>query len=64
MINIFKNISGEAVLDILKAMKKNDSVVISVSGTDRDGERNFNVNMNLGFEDTSNVFGDGIVEVE
>jgi len=64
MANIFKGISIEAVTDILKAMKKNDTAVIRVSGKDRDGERKYNVNLNLGIENISKLFGQGIIETE
>ena len=64
MANIFKGISIEMVDDILKAMKKNDTAVITIVGKDRDGARKFNVNLNLGIDDTSKLFGEGIVEAE
>lgn len=64
MANIFKGISIEMVADILKAMKKNDTAVIIITGKDRDGERKYNVNLNLGIDDTSKLFGEGIVEAE
>lgn len=64
MVTIFKDVSAEAVMDIINAMKENDTAIISVSGRDREGGRAFNVNMNLGFEDTSKLFGQGIIEME
>lgn len=62
MANVFKKVSIEIVNDILQAMNKNDTAVIIVSGKDRDGSRIYNVHLNLGIEDTSKLFGNGIIE--
>lgn len=64
MANIFKGIGIEAVQDILKIMRKNDTAVIKVTGKERDGERKYNVNLNLGIDDVSKLFGEGTVEIE
>ena len=64
MANIFKGIGIEAVQDILKTMKQNDTAVIKVTGKERDGERIYNVNLNLGIDDVSKLFGEGTVQTE
>ncbi len=64
MYSVFKHINVDIVADILKGMNKDDSAVVSISGIDRDGERLFNVNLNLGIDNVSAIFGDRIVEME